>query len=512
MIALLLIASQVARVVVYPDRAQVTRVQEAPCNGKPVIFTALPPSADPSSLRALTSEGGVEAVDLQEEPRVEAYAAEAQKLDQEIRKLQAAQRALQDARERAQNKSKLAQNLDDSAVNLISTEFAQPAPDTKAWRAAFDQTTQARLLATKERTEIAARERELQRQLGELYRKQQQLGESRQRRERRAEVLVGCLAGRTARVELTYLVGGASWTPAYEARADESGSHVALSLYATVQQSTGEPWEQARLSLSTAVPSQDATPPELAALRVYADPREPPKKVLVRRDELQKHADQGAAARGEAQGMQAEEQGLSVQLAVKGPADVPGDGTPSRLFVSTAQLPASYAWRSVPKQLPFVFRVADLDNTAPFPLLAGPVDLFRKGAYLGSYSMERQAEGARFHFSFGLEEGMKIKRTAVEEIARDKGIFKSSQRFHYVYKISIENHLGRVETLELKEPIPVSELGDVSVEVEDSTTPGFEKNAEDGILTWKLKLGAGEKKELTVAFHVDVPKDYATGL
>ena len=33
------------------------------------------------------------------------------------------------------------------------------------------------------------------------------------------------------------------------------------------------------------------------------------------------------------------------------------------------------------------------------------------------------------------------------------------------------------------------------------STPGFTRNLEDGILTWKLPL----------AFHVDVPQDYATG-
>src|SRR5207244_6846951 len=98
-------------------------------------------------------------------------------------------------------------------------------------------------------------ERELSRQLAEMRRRMGQLGEARQRRERRAEVLVSCPAGKTARVELTYMVGGASWQPAYEARADEAAGRVALSLYATVQQSTGERWEQAQVALSTAVPS-----------------------------------------------------------------------------------------------------------------------------------------------------------------------------------------------------------------------------------------------------------------
>ncbi|MCA1827074.1 MAG: mucoidy inhibitor MuiA family protein [Myxococcales bacterium] len=511
MIALLL-ASQVARVVVFPDRAQVTRTQAASCGTQAVKveFNSLPPSADPSSLRAQTSEGGVESVDVIEEPRATPFSAEVNAAEDQLKRLGAQLAALHDAQAKTRDLDRLAGNLEEMSASLISTEIAQQ-PDVKAWRAALAQTLQARLDAARQRAEMVARERELQRQTNDVRNRLARLGEARDRRERRAEVLVSCPPGKSANVELTYLVGGASWHPAYEARADDGKGSVALSLFATVQQSTGESWDQAQVIISTAVPSQDATPPEIQPLRVYAQEREPPKKVLVRRDEMQRHAEEGAAGRTAATGLAAEEEGLSVQLFVKGPADVSGDGTPARLLVGSTQLQAAFAWKTVPKTLPFVFRVADLVNTAPFPLLEGQVDLFREGAYLGQLPLERVAEGARFHLSFGLEEKVKVKRTVIEEIKRDEGLFKSAQRFHYAYKFEVENHLGRAENVELSEQIPVSELSDVEVAVEDKTTQGFARNAEDGIVTWKLHLQPNEKRELQLAFHVDVPSDYATG-
>ena len=209
--------------------------------------------------------------------------------------------------------------------------------------------------------------------------------------------------------------------------------------------------------------------------------------------------------------MEALEQGLSVQLQVKGRVEVSGDGTPARLFVASTNLLAAFAWKTVPRQVPFVFRVADLVNSAPFPLLPGEVDLFRSGAYLGRVPLERVAEGARFHLSFGLEEGVKVKRIVVEEIARDEGLFKSSRRFRYAYRFEVENHLPRPEQIELAEQVPVSELSDVEVGLEEKTTPGFTRDLADGVLTWKLSLGAGEKRTLQLAFHIDVPQDYATG-
>src|SRR5205823_11960200 len=84
-----------------------------------------------------------------------------------------------------------------------------------------------------------------------------------------------------------------SWQPAYEARADESEGAVDLSTYALVRQSTGENWTQAKVVLSTAVPRQDATPPELQPLQLWAEERSPERKVLVRREEYHEHSESG---------------------------------------------------------------------------------------------------------------------------------------------------------------------------------------------------------------------------
>jgi uncharacterized protein (TIGR02231 family) len=402
----------------------------------------------------------------------------------------------------------VAGQLAEVAVALVSTEMAtEPAPDVKSWRSAFEQTLQARLAASQQRVATLPRERELRRKQAELQQQRTRLGQAAQRRERRARVLVSCASGRTAQVELTYQVGNVSWQPVYEARA--GAKTVTLSLFATVRQATGESWEGAQVALSTALPSSDATPPELGQLRVFAEPREPPKKVLVRRDEVQRHAESGTNSNASSTGMNASDQGLSVQLEVNGKVDVAGDSTPSRLFVGRSELPAQFALRTVPRQIPYVFHVAELVNAAPYPLLAGKVALFRGGGYLGTAALERVPQGGRFHLSFGLEEGVRIKRIVLDEIKRDTGLFKNNQRFHYAYRYELES--ARRVVIELAEQVPVSELDDVHVELEDQTTPGYEQQPLDGILRWKLSLNAGEKQQLNLAFHVDVPSSYQIG-
>jgi uncharacterized protein (TIGR02231 family) len=522
LIAALLLAAPSLRAVVYPDRAQVTRAGAATCGprGASLIFDGLTPAADASSFRAVSADGAVMGVRTELRANDQAFTPEAEKVDAEIRAVELELRALQDTRGRAAQQSRLSDRMLDVASALISREMVQPAPDAAAWDGAFESSLKTRYASAASNAEVDAKQREARRKLEELRIKRALLGQAMQRQSYRAEVLLGCAQGAPVHAELSYIVGGASWEPTYEARADEKAGRVELSMFATVRQATGEDWKDAAIVLSTAIPRSDATPPEVRALRVGALERQAEKKVLVRRDEELQHAEEGGAAGGgeaggggPAEGLSAEAQGLSVQLRVKDPASLTGDGTPARLFVGAHKLAAAFAYRSVPKLMPYVFRVADLVNTAPFPLLPGPLDAFRRSGFIARTPLERVAEGQKFHLTFGLEDGLKVKRVVLDEIRRDAGFLNTKSRFRFAYKFEVENHLDRGETVELTDHLPVSELDDVNVEVEERTTKPSEYRKDDGIVTWKIAVPSGAKQAVELAFHVDVPSSYdASGM
>ena len=508
--------ARVARVVLYPDRAQVTREATVSCGDRVLVpFDGLPPAADAASLRAQSSSGHIDGLRSEVRVRSEAYNQKVEELDDKIHQIERQLAALRDQRLRQESTARVASQLDEVTATLVGREMLD-AQNSKSWSAALDSMQQARLLGVSEQVELAARQRELGQKLDELRRQRQQTQDSAARRELIAEVLVSCPAGKSATVELSYMVGGARWAPAYEARLGDTDAEVALSSYATVTQASGEDWRGTQITLSTAIPRQNATPPELSPLRVYAEAREPPRKVLVSRQELQEHATTpgsgGLPATGKAGGRsQVVGQGLSAQFVLPTPADVPGDGTPARLLIAESRLRAQLKYRTVPKLLPYVFRVADLTNTAGFPLLAGPVDTFRKGQFFARYELARVAAGERFLLSFGITDGLKVKRLVVEEIARDRGLLGSTRRHRYSYRFEVQNFLGRTEELELAEHIPVSELDEVKVALDPKTTAGYDLLAADGILTWKVPLRVGEKKILDLAYYIDVPASYETG-
>jgi hypothetical protein len=117
-------------------------------------------------------------------------------------------------------------------------------------------------------------------------------------------------------------------------------------------------------------PVEDAQPPELRKLQISAIEQPESKKILVNRAENVRHAsDTLAVAMSTSGDLTVRPEGLSVQPAVPERTDVKGDGTASRV------------------------RIAEISNDAPFPLLAGPVDVFGKTGFVGRLTLDRVASG-----------------------------------------------------------------------------------------------------------------------
>jgi len=504
-------AAPIKRVVVYPDRAMVTRAVKIPCGAHAIAsFPGIPPAADVQSFRAAASAAVVDGVRWQEQPRKDAYGPRAETLKKKVQDLTAEHNLSLRNEARFQNAQTTARGYLTLAQWHLKRELAGPRPATSVWKNALDAAIESELKAEAAQSAAHIRSRELRHQLDEARAELERVDAAAPRREIVAEAVITCSAGKTTEVELSYLVGGASWEPSYEARAQESASAVELKAFATVTQTTGEDWHEAQLILSTAVPRQNATPPKIHPLFVNAIEQAPPRKVLVERAEEIRHSEgaSGAMAASTGTRMRAVAQGLSVQLVVPDPADVAGDGTAARVLFARNKLPADFSFRTSPKLAPFVYLVADTVNAAPFPILAGTVDLYRHGSFLARHTTPTVASGARFLLSFGIEERLRAKRVVLEEREHETGLLSKAHRRVYAYRFHLANYLDRPTKLELSDHIPVSEMKDVSVSVDGQTTPGYNIEPSDGIVHWSLTLAAGEERDIDLAFHIDVPREY----
>lgn len=86
-------------------------------------------------------------------------------------------------------------------------------------------------------------------------------------------------------LRLLYVVDSCTWSPSYDVRASAHDSRaVSLTYYAVVQQNTGEDWEKAKMTFSTAKPSITGTlptpTPQTIQLRSNSPARPPQKKKI----------------------------------------------------------------------------------------------------------------------------------------------------------------------------------------------------------------------------------------
>jgi uncharacterized protein (TIGR02231 family) len=504
-------SAAIVEVVVYPKSARVTRRVEVTCGpGVVASFPGLPGAADPGSFRAHAPEANVQGLRWEARTRSPAAAGRAAALERQLRALEPRLEAARQRLVRIEGAGPAREHYFATAEQLISKQMTGGRPDLRAWSTALDTVLRVQLEAEQGRAAARRQLRTLEGQRDQLAAQRRALGEGASHDEYRAEVTLDCASGRaTATVSLIYMVGGAGWTPSYEARTRDDAAQTELSIQATVQQRTGEDWRAARLVLSTALPREEATPPALRPLLVRTGSEEDEGRRLVTRSEEIAHAAGAVTGPAATTGtrVQAAAQGLSVQMVLPQPPLVPGDGRPVRLLVSRTRQRATILLRAAPRLTAQVFRVADLVNDTPFPLLPGPIDVYRGGSFISRDQLAETPARGRLSVTLGLEPRISVRRL-VRESVHERGLLGADRQQRYAYTYDLRSHLPGPVQVELVDQVPVSELADVRVVLDPSTTPAHKLDAREGLIRWPVQLPPGVERHVQLAFHVDIPGTY----
>ncbi len=315
---------------------------------------------------------------------------------------------------------------------------------------------------------------------------------------------------------LSYVVGGAGWLAQYDVRAD-SGARVAVDCFATVKQSTGEDWKGVGLEISTAKPFVYGVPPELSPWTV--DIYQPPRPVRYKASSMAQGAPMARMAERESEAAADYEQpevraeASSFSFVLPGKVDVPADRQPHRFLIASAARDAVFNYRAVPKLSKYSYLMTDFKSPFDFPLVPGRMNLFLDDRLVGSASLDKtMLPGETLALSLGIDEGVKVERKPVKKFTEYAGTFTKETRVGYEYTIDVFNGKNRDIALAVSDNLPVSRNELIKVVPESPKNEGA-ATPEDGIMTWNLKLAAGEKKTLKIKYRVEYPKDLrVTGL
>ena len=216
------------------------------------------------------------------------------------------------------------------------------------------------------------------------------------------------------------VVSGATWRPYYDLRATNNDGKpspdVSLHYCANITQSTGEDWDDASLTLSTAnsqtlrslsVPTVEclkiaASTPVVIAEHRRPRSRSPPysghgqyrrRAVLSRSPEWDRQPIRCSPPPNNVATQLPEpaeiDRGnpLSLAFRIGDAASLPSDGLAHKVSIAVLDFAAELQYVCVPRQMEAAFIEASIKNTSEYELLAGPVSVFMNDGFVTKTSL-----------------------------------------------------------------------------------------------------------------------------
>lgn len=508
-----LVSSTFEEITVYRDRALITRTARVQLNTGEhrLIFEPLPAGLINESVN-VRGEGTVRAAILGVETR-QAFPGESvqprvRELEKQIEELQRSFNLIQSEITSLEAERVLLTSIRVHTGEQMGRELAVQQPDTRRWestmqylRTKLEENLKANLEKQSEQNDIKKRIELLQREL-------QQITAQHRRDAKRVTVRVRADQNGYLDIKLTYLTGGASWRPVYDARVSDRNDDVRLTYNALITQRTGEDWNDATIILSTARPAAGARMPVLPPWIL----RDQPPRPQVRMDRLERKADEAlmfaevdveAAAPPAAI---AEEQITSMIFRVPGTHTVPSDGSGHQVFIHDYSLTGPKEYIATPKLTPHAFLQVKTKNESDVVLLPGTMNIFLGNDFVGSSSIGYTVREEPVELFLGIDEGIRISRTEVSRKVDEGGFLSRRKKTDFVYKIEVENFKQYPVTISVLDHIPVSQHSDIEVRV-TAMQPDSTERTEQGIVTWKLALEPGQKREINYEFWIRHPQD-----
>lgn len=505
----------VSHVTVYEDRAEVTRraTVRLPAGASAVEFRDLSPLIDEGRVTARFDAGsahvghvddvavgrrhardGADAIERRRLQRAEAQAT-----------LQAEHAPLLDAQASAERHRRAVESLATAAASARARRAGRGEVDVVG--AAADASRLQQALAAADERLIAAR-MAVQRSELRLTSLSSTPIDAGQSTRRVCDVTLRVSSAQAAEVTLVLstVLPCAAWRPSHEAALhrdgdDDSAGSIAFVGHAAVWNRTGEDWRGTSLTLSTARPSQGAELPAIIEdrLRVRTKSAEEKKTIVV---EHRTEAVPKDATRGCAPGV---DDGGEVRAFTVDNAVIPDDGRPHRVELFRFGAPCSLVRVAVPEKAEQVFVRASFKNAGTAPLLAGPVALSDRGAFLGTGDLLYTGVGEALDLAFGSDDGLRVTyaRTQVEE---KKLIGKNIQ--HWVQQATVTSTRPTSSSVQLVLRLPVSELAQVKVvhSAAHSTVPEPTLDAH-GLAKLPVIVDGGHDKTVALAFFFDLSGD-----
>jgi uncharacterized protein (TIGR02231 family) len=387
---------------------------------------------------------------------------------------------------------------------------------------------------TQKNLEIELKMEELDKELSVIDRNLKNLKRGKDKSQKVIEVLFNSASEQEIIIEAAYIVHYASWTPIYRVDVPLDLSHVKLTLFAQIQQKTGEHWTNAKIAVSNAIPLRGAALPELRSWYINYAPA--PMPISVRQmseDTLIAENKSGEGLRSLAEEIGLEEEmdyleiagdmqeahfseahqkalPLAFEFELPERFTIESGDSETLLLLSTTEFKGQFFYYCVPRIEQVAYLVAQI--TPENALLSGRLNVHLAGRFISGTLLTEKQAGQNLLINLGADGNIKTTLQKVSD-KLSESFFGMIDRYstarEVAFRIIVENLKNEKIRMNLLDCLPVSKTDRIQVKgaelAPQPTIRDYQKK--EGVMLWDFELKPKAVKEILCKFYVKHPKD-----
>jgi len=183
--------------------------------------------------------------------------------------------------------------------------------------------------------------------------------------------------------------------------------------------------------------------------------------------------------------------------------NIPSKNESKTINLSENKIDATYTHYTVPKLENTAYLIASINNWSRYNLLQGEANIYFENTFITETIIDAQGFNDTLSISLGPDRNIAIKRVKDEDFCKTK-MLSSNVNQSIGFNIDIRNNRKQQINLECYDQIPVSEIDDIKVKVDNISNGSL--NEKTGIIKWKFPLMPNENKQLQLGYEVKYPK------
>lgn len=522
--------TKISDVVVYADRAQVTRVGSVDlgASGGEIAVEGLPGWIDHESVRVTLSKGTILDVAPTTTHLAKAAEASVRKADEAVQALNDKMRVINDDREVIRAEVKQLRALRAFTTDKLPRDVAHRRVKPSEIAESLDFIANRMKAAAKANRDLDASYRELLPELNKANKERNELRTKSQLKQTR--IVIAVKGSGKAKLTVVYMTPGTAWEPGAELRV-HNNSKATLVQHASVVNTTGEDWTSAKLSFSTQRPGEMLQVPAAKALLLGTGGKAVGEVVgpvgqnqaksfgrassaymqmnmasnrSVFKANLQ--VQQAAQRRAQAAFAKLSKRGTTAHFVATTQRSVRSNGKPVRVPITEGAFAVTTKIVAVPEVSLNAVRTAQLTNSTTQPILPGPVALFVNGAFLGKSNLNFVAPGESFSAFLGVVDGIKLTRSIDRKRSSiERGRKRTEVKASFIIQVS--NLTGKAITLHMSDRVPVPQGDDM--EIDDVVIPKGAKRDSNGLVRWAATIRPKAVARFRIEYELEYPNALA---